>query len=60
MLIMINGCCILTYMQLTKLLCLLPSLFISLQYHLIKGSPEVKDIDHTINQSIRYSWIYIF
>ena len=28
--------------------------------YLAQGSNEVRDIDHTINQSIRYSLIYIF
>ncbi|KHG19284.1 hypothetical protein F383_25648 [Gossypium arboreum] len=48
-------------MQLTKLLCLLPFLSISLQCRRTSSRiPEVKDIDHTINRSIRYNWIYIF
>ncbi|KHG06462.1 Kynurenine/alpha-aminoadipate aminotransferase, mitochondrial [Gossypium arboreum] len=28
--------------------------------YLVQGSTEVRDIDHIINRSIRYSLIYIF
>ncbi|KHG21368.1 hypothetical protein F383_26752 [Gossypium arboreum] len=54
-------CCIIIYMQLTKLYAYSFSFpFSYSSVYLVHGSMEVRDIHHTINRSIRYSLIYIF
>ncbi|KHG15645.1 hypothetical protein F383_21859 [Gossypium arboreum] len=55
------NCCIIIYMQLTKLYAY--SFSIPFSYsaiYLVQRSTKVRDIDHTINRSISYSLIYIF
>ncbi|KHG13485.1 hypothetical protein F383_17765 [Gossypium arboreum] len=62
--LLMNGKIVVVYVFICNLLSFMltlsPFLFSYSAAYLAQGSTEVKDIDHTINRSIRYSLIYIF